>query len=309
MLEPSLKVKNVESVPETVALDAQVPQVRWWHAPVRFVVRLLRHRSAIVGLVLLGLVIGAAIFAPVLAPFAPDKIGAGQRLQPPSARHLFGTDALGRDMFSRVLFGAQIALQVGAITLAIAAIGGTFIGLVSGYYGGWLDLILMRLIDLQLAFPGIFLALAIVTILGPGLNNAMLAIGIGSIPGFARLVRGAVMSVKAQDYILAARALGIPNHRILLRTVLPNVLPPIIVLSTLLFPSAVLAAAGLSFIGLGAQPPSPDWGALLVDGQVYLRDAPWLFNFPGLAIFVVVMGSNLVGNALRDILDPQLRQR
>jgi peptide/nickel transport system permease protein len=193
--------------------------------------------------------------------------------------------------------------------LLISSLAGTLIGLVSGFYGGWLDTIVMRLIDLFLAFPGIFFALMIVTILGPSLTNAMIAVGISSIPGFARLVRGSVLSVKAQDYVLAARAIGVRNRRILFRTLLPNVLAPIIVLSTLQFPAAVLAAAGLSFIGLGAQPPSPDWGALLVDGQVYVRDAPWLFNFPGLAIFVVVMGSNLLGNALRDVLDPRLRRR
>lgn len=274
-----------------------------------FLVRLLRHRSALVGIVLLLIVFGAAIFAPLIAPYPIDKLGTGKRLTSSTWQHLFGTDQLGRDMFSRVVFGSQIALQVGFTALAIASIFGTLIGLVSGYYGGWVDTVAMRFIDLMLAFPGIFLALAIVTILGPGLFNGTLAIGISAIPGFARVVRGSVLSVKSQDYILAARSIGVPNRRILFRAIFPNILPPLIVLATLFFPGAILAAAGLSYIGLGSLPPSPDWGTLLVDGQVYVRDAPWLFNFPGAAIFIVVMGSNLLGNGLRDVLDPRLRGR
>ena len=183
-----------------------------------FLVRLLRHRSALVGIVLLLIVFGAAIFAPLIAPYPIDKLGTGKRLTGSTWQHLFGTDQLGRDMFSRVVFGSQIALQVGFTALAIASIFGTLIGLVSGYYGGWVDTVAMRFIDLMLAFPGIFLALAIVTILGPGLFNGTLAIGISAIPGFARVVRGSVLSVKSQDYILAARSIGVPNRRILFRS-------------------------------------------------------------------------------------------
>ncbi|MDB5078151.1 MAG: hypothetical protein JWP00_75 [Chloroflexi bacterium] len=274
-----------------------------------FMRRLFRNRTALVGLFLLFLVIGSAAFAPWIAPYPIDKLGVGPRLQGPTLQHLFGTDALGRDLFSRIIFGSQTALQAGFITIVIAAVVGTLIGLVSGYYGGWLDVVLMRITDLLLAFPSIFLALLILSVLGTGLTNGIIAIGISTIPNFARVVRGAVLTVTAQDYVLAAQATGSPNRRILIKTVLPNTMAPIIVLVTLVFPAAVLASAGLSFIGLGAQPPSPDWGAQLVEGQVYLRTAPWLFNFPGLAIFITVMGSNLLGNALRDLLDPQQRGR
>jgi peptide/nickel transport system permease protein len=274
-----------------------------------FLVRLFKNRTALIGIFLLALVVGAAIFAPWVAPFPPDKLGTGPRLQGPTLAHLFGTDALGRDLFSRIIYGSQTALQAGVITIGIATIAGTLVGLVAGFYGGWVDVVLMRFIDLLLAFPSIFLALLVLAVLGPGLTNGIIAIGISTIPGFARIVRGTVLTVKAQDYVLAARATGSTNSRILFKTIFPNTLAPIIVLATLVFPAAVLASAGLSFIGLGAQPPSPDWGAQLVDGEVYLRTAPWLFNFPGLAIFVTVMGSNLLGNALRDLLDPQQRGR
>ncbi len=297
----------VEGVERPAQPGETVVAVKKRKGALGFVVRLLRHRSASVGIFLLLIVIGAAIFAPLIAPYPIDKLSTGKRLTGSTWEHLFGTDQLGRDMFSRVIFGSQIALQVGITALLIAVTFGTLIGLVSGYYGGWVDTLAMRFVDLMLAFPGIFLALAIVTILGPGLVNGTIAIGISSIPGFARVIRGAVLSVKSQDYILAARAVGVPNRRILFRSVFPNVMPPLIVLATLFFPGAILAAAGLSYIGLGSLPPSPDWGTLLVDGQSYVRDAPWLFNFPGAAIFIVVMGSNLLGNGLRDVLDPRLR--
>ncbi|OJV92884.1 MAG: hypothetical protein BGO39_29625 [Chloroflexi bacterium 54-19] len=271
--------------------------------------RISKIGSARVGFVLLVIVVGSAIFAPFIAPFKPDAVDPPSRLQPPSFNHLFGTDALGRDMFSRVIFGAQLTLQIGVIALAIAAFFGILIGLVTGYYGGWIDGLLMRFIDLLLAFPGILLALMIVSTLGPNLTNAMIAVGISSIPGFARLVRGSVLSIREHEYITAARALGVSSPRILFKAILPNAMAPIIVLATLLFPDAVLVAASLSFIGLGAQPPSPEWGALLVDGRLYIQSASWLITFPGLAIFITIMGSNLLGNALRDVLDPHLRGR
>lgn len=292
--------------PESLANTAE-PKREWgW---LDFLGRLLKNRTAQIGLFLLALVVGAAIFAPWIAPYPVDKLGTGPRLQGPSAAHFFGTDALGRDVFSRVIFGSQTALQAGIIAIVIATSIGTLIGLFSGFYGGWLETVLMRFMDLLLAFPAIFLALLVLAVLGTGLTNGIIAIGIATIPGFARVVRGQVLSVKTQDYVLAARATGATDLRILFKTVFPNTVAPIIVLATLVFPSAILSTAGLSFIGLGAQPPSPDWGAQLVDGQVYLRTAPWQFNFPGLAIFITVMGSNLLGNALRDLLDPQQRGR
>lgn len=274
-----------------------------------FLARLFKNRTALAGMFMLALVIIAAIFAPWVAPFPPDKLNTGPRLQGPTFAHLFGTDALGRDLFSRIIYGSQTALEAGIITIGIATSVGTLVGLVAGFYGGWVDVVLMRFVDLLLAFPAIFLALLVLAVLGPGLTNGIIAIGISTIPGFARIVRGNVLTVMAQDYVLAARATGSTNNRILFKTIFPNTLAPIIVLSTLVFPAAVLASAGLSFIGLGAQPPSPDWGAQLVDGAVYFRNAPWLFNFPGFAIFVTVMGSNLLGNSLRDLLDPQQRGR
>jgi peptide/nickel transport system permease protein len=306
--EPVIQSSQISSkdTPESLVKIADPKLERGWR---NFLGRLFRNRTALVGLFLLALVVGSALFAPWIAPYPVDKLGTGPRLQGPSAQHLFGTDALGRDVFSRVIFGSQTALQAGIITIIIATGIGTLIGLFSGFYGGWLETVLMRFMDLLLAFPTIFLALLVLAVLGTGLTNGIIAIGISTVPGFARLVRGTVLSVKAQDYVLAARATGSSNLRILFKTVFPNTVAPIIVLSTLVFPSAVLASAGLSFIGLGAQPPSPDWGAQLVDGQVYLRNAPWLFNFPGLAIFITVMGSNLLGNALRDLLDPQQRGR
>lgn len=295
-----------ESTANNLPIPAQTERDRNW---LDFLARLFKNRTALIGMFMLALVVVSAVFAPWIAPFPPDKLSTGPRLQGPSMDHLFGTDALGRDLFSRIIYGSQTALQAGFITIGIATSVGTLIGLVAGFYGGWVDVLLMRFMDLLLAFPAIFLALLVLAVLGPGLTNGIIAIGISTIPGFARIVRGNVLTVKAQDYVLAARATGSTNNRILFKTIFPNTIAPIIVLATLVFPAAVLSSAGLSFIGLGAQPPSPDWGAQLVDGAVYLRNAPWLFNFPGFAIFVTVMGSNLLGNALRDLLDPQQRGR
>jgi peptide/nickel transport system permease protein len=302
----SLEPVTLEIGAQNTALEQKT---RPFHGLRDFTRRMYRNGSARVGFVLLIVVVGAAILAPVIAPYDPDLTNSPERLQPPSMQHFFGTDALGRDMFSRVLFGAQLTLQIGVIALSIAAFFGIAIGLVTGYYGGFIDGLFMRLIDLLLAFPGILLALMIVSTLGPNLTNAMIAVGISSIPGFARLVRGSVLTIRELEYVTAARAIGVSAPRILWKTVLPNAMAPIIVLATLLFPDAVLVAASLSFIGLGAQPPSPEWGALLVDGRLYIQSASWLITFPGLAIFITIMGSNLVGNALRDVLDPHLRGR
>ncbi len=251
------------------------------------------------------LLITTALSAPVIAFYPYDKINPTQSLQPPSWQHPFGTDKLGRDMFSRVVFGAQLALQIGLVALVIALGGGLVIGLASGYLKGWTDGVLMGLMDLMLSFPPVLLALIITYVLGPGFGSLMLAVGLSPVPGLARLVRGQVLSLSAKDYVLAAQAIGASPSRIMLRTILPNILTPVIVLGTVLFPEAILAGAGLSFIGLGAQPPSPDWGVLLLDGRTYLVEAPWLVNFPGLAILLVVLGSNLSGTALREALSPK----
>ena len=252
------------------------------------------------GLMLLLLV--TALLAPVIAPYPYDKIKPRESLQPPSWQHLFGTDKLGRDMFSRIVWGAQSALETGTVALTIALGGGLLIGLSSGYLGGRVDSLLMSLVDLLLALPPVLLALVIMYILGPGFGSLIIAVGISPVPAFARLVRGQVLSIKVKDYVLAATAIGSPPLFIVLRTILPNVLTPIIVLATILFPEAILASAGLSFIGLGAPPPSPDWGLLLAEGRANLVEAPWLVNFAGLAILLVVLGSNLLGMALREAL-------
>jgi peptide/nickel transport system permease protein len=230
------------------------------------------------------------------------------RLHAPGPPYWFGTDDLGRDMFSRIIYGARTTLQTGISVIVIAASLGTMIGLISGYYGGRIDLIVMRLIDVGLAFPYILLALAIVASLGPSLQNALIAIGLAYVPGWARFVRSSVLSLKQNEYVTAARAVGASHGHIIRRHILINVLPSIIVLASLDFPAAVLSTAALSYIGLGAQPPTAEWGALLTGARSYMYSAVWLVNFPGLAIFVTMLGFNFLGNSLRDTLDPKLRR-
>jgi len=257
------------------------------------------------GGVLLVLVL-LAIFAPVVAPYDPIKQSA-DLLQPPSRQYLFGTDELGRDILSRIIFGARISLTVGLIAVGIAGSIGTVIGLISGFIGGALDNVIMRIIDVLLAFPGIILAILIMATLGASLVNVVIAVGIGAIPLYARTVRGATLAVKENDYILAARALGANAKHIMFRHVLPNVIGPVIVLGTVGIAGTILAISGLSFLGLGAKPPSPEWGAMLSQARIYLRKAWWLTTFPGLAIMISVFAINLIGDALREALDPRLR--
>lgn len=270
--------------------------------------RFTENKTAVLGLILLFLFIFAAIFAPLITPYSPTERDYRERLKAPSAKHLLGTDYLGRDIFSRIIYGARISLQVGLISVGVALAAGVALGAVAGYFGGFIDLIVMRAIDIMLAFPSILLAIAIMAILGPSLANAMLAIGIVSIPTYARIVRSSVLSVKNDEFIEAATALGMSNARIIFRHILPNCLAPIIVQATLGVATAILDAAGLSFLGLGAQPPTPEWGAILSECRPYLRNAPWTVAFPGLAIVVVVLALNLVGDGLRDALDPRLKR-
>jgi len=266
----------------------------------------LRNRTAKLGagmLLMFGLV---GIFAPFIAPYDPVAADLDSMLQPPSRKHLLGTDELGRDILSRIIFGARISLTLGFISVAIGLTAGTILGAAGAYRGGWADLLSMRTVDILLSFPPILLAIAIVAVMGPSLYNAMTAVGIAQVPVYARLVRGLVLSAKEQQYVEAARALGARDGRILFRHILPNCLSPLIVQSTLQVASAILSAAALGFLGLGAQPPTPEWGAMLSKGRLYLRVAPHLTVFPGLAIFLTVLGFNMFGDGLRDALDPRM---
>lgn len=269
--------------------------------------RVLRDKLAVVGLVVMVIFLLTAVLAPVVAPYDPIEQHLVERRKPPSSQHPLGLDDLGRDILSRVIFGARKSLQVGVLSVSLAILVGAFIGAVSGYLGGWVDTLVMRLMDIMLAFPALLLAIAIVTVLGPGLLNMLYAIGIVSIPVYARIVRASVLSVKAQDYILAARAVGAGSGRILFRHVLPNCLTPLIVQGTLGIGTAILDAAGLSFLGLGARPPTPEWGAMLGQGRYAVFSAPHIVLFPGIAIMLTVLGFNLLGDGLRDALDPRLR--
>ncbi|MBI5032841.1 MAG: ABC transporter permease [Chloroflexi bacterium] len=246
-----------------------------------------------------------ALAAPLIAPYAPDKVMAGARLSPPSAEYLFGTDSLGRDVFSRVLYGAQIAVGIVALGLSISAGLGIGLGLLAGYHGGWFDQILSRAMEVWQAFPALLLALVIVARLGPSLENAVIAMGIVSAPGFYRLARNLTLSAKCSLYVQAAQAVGAKNNRIILRHILPNLQSSLVVMMTMRSGMLLLASGGLSFIGLGAQPPSPEWGALLASGRNYLETAPWLAIYPGCVITLTVVGCNLLGDGLRDWLDPK----
>ncbi len=269
--------------------------------------RLFRNKLAILGMVLLGIFVFCALFAPWIAPYDPTAQDITRRREPPSREHPFGLDEVGRDLLSRVIYGARVSLYVGVASVSLAIIAGTLIGAISGYAGGWVDNVVMRIMDIMLAFPSLLLAIAIVAILGPGLLNMLYAIAFVSIPVYARLVRASVLAARETDYVLAARAIGCSSARILFRHIMPNCLTPIIVQGTLGIATAILDAAGLSFLGLGAQPPTPEWGAMLGQGRGSVFTAPHVVIFPGLAIMLTVLGFNLLGDGLRDALDPRLR--
>jgi peptide/nickel transport system permease protein len=268
---------------------------------------LLRHRGALIGLLILAALATMAVAAPWLSGRDPIRTAPREALQPPGGRFMLGSDQFGRDVASRVLHGARISLLVGVISVSIAVGLGAPLGLVSGYYGGRLDALIMRVMDVMLAFPGILLALAIVSVLSPGLGNVMIAVGLSAVPGYARLVRATVLSAREHLYVEAARALGGRDGGILVRDILPNVVAPLIVTATLGRGGAILSAAALSFLGLGSQPPQPEWGRMLSEGRDYLREAWWISTFPGLGILLTVLAMNLVGDGLRDVLDPRLK--
>lgn len=270
--------------------------------------RIIQSKTSFIGLIIIVILVICAIFAPFLATHDPIVQDILNRYQAPSVNHWLGTDELGRDIFSRIIYGTRISIQIGVIAVGISMAIGIFLGAIAGYFGKWVDHVIMRVIDVLMAFPSILLAIAMVAVLGPGLTNAMIAVGIVGVPHFARIVRSTVLSVKETEYIEAARAIGARDKRILFRHVLPNCLAPIIVQTTLSIGTAILDAAGLSFLGLGAQPPSPEWGAMLSDGRAALQTAPWVVTFPGLAILFTVLGFNLLGDGLRDALDPRLKR-
>lgn len=269
--------------------------------------RFARNRLAVAGLAVFLLLVLSALLAPYLAPHDPNLQDWKIRLQPPSAEHPFGTDEFGRDLLSRTLYGGRVSLVAGIVPVVIGASAGTLIGLVAGYMGGRWDQVLMRLLDVLLAFPMIFLALAIVGTLGPGLLNAMLAVAVVSLPGYARLVRGQVLTLRERDYVVAAQAAGATHGRVLLRHLLPNILSPLLVQATLSVGSAILTTASLSFLGLGTQPPTSDWGEMLASGRQYLPEAWWLAVFPGLFVMLAVLSVNLLGDGLRDYFDPKAK--
>ena len=284
--------------------------------------RLRRRRSAVIGMVVLGFLVLVAVFAPQIAPYDPEQVLIGvEKVKPrekpcihllgcpaDKPQHLMGLDGNVRDVFSRLVFGARVSLAIGLITVTFAIVIGTLLGALAGYAGGWIDNVIMRFMDVLLAFPALLLAIAIVTVLGPDLVNALIAIGIVSIPAYARVVRASVLSIKEQDFVAASRALGASPMHILFYRVLPNALTPLIVQGTLGIASAILDSAALSFLGLGAQPPTPEWGAMLGAERGQVFTAPHLVFFPGIAIMLTVLGFNLLGDGLRDALDPRLAQ-
>ena len=269
--------------------------------------RLLRRKGAVLGLVIIALFVAAAVLAPLIAPYDPAAQGWTLVRKPPSWLHWFGTDDVGRDTLSRIIFGARASLLAGVISVCIAVGIGVPLGLTAGYLGGIVDALLSRLTDAMLACPYLILAIALAAFLGPSLGNAMIAIGIATTPIFLRLTRGQVLAVKVEDYVEAARAVGNPRWRIALVHILPNILPSLAVQASLSIAAAIIAEASLSFLGLGQQPPAPSWGSMLNSAQRFLSNAPWLAVWPGLAIFLTVMSFNLLGDGLRDALDPKER--
>lgn len=269
--------------------------------------RFLRQRTAVIAGAVILLVVLVALAAPLVAPYDPAAPDYENILSGPSAAHPAGTDAYGRDILSRIIWGARISLSVGFISAVLGGVIGTALGLVSGFFGGRTDTLIMRLCDVLLAFPGILLALAVVAVLGPGIANTIYAVAVFSIPIYARVVRGSTLALKQSLYVQAARSIGVPRLTLVLRHILPGTLPAVIVTTSLRIGTAILVAAGLSFLGLGAQPPSPEWGAMLADGRSFLGVADHITLFPGLAIFVTVLGFNVLGDGLRDALDQKLR--
>lgn len=268
---------------------------------------LKKNRLAVFGLFLIMLLLFVAIFADFIAPYGVDDQNLSRKFLKPSTQHLFGTDEFGRDIFSRVVYGSRYSLMIGAVAATLSAVIGMIVGSIAGFYGNKVDNVLMRLIDIMMAIPSTLLGISIVAALGNGLRNVIIAVAIGAVPAYARIVRASILSVKEQEYIEAARSIGASDYRIIMKHILPNCLAPIIVQITMSVAKAILEASALSFIGLGIQPPSAEWGAMLSAGRAYIRKAWWIVTFPGLAIAMVIFGLNLFGDGLRDALDPRLK--
>jgi dipeptide transport system permease protein len=272
------------------------------------------NRGAVAGLWVFTALVAIALLAPVIAPYSPDEQYRDALLVPPfwqeggRAEFLLGTDAVGRDMLSRLIYGARFSLFIGCVVVTLAVLGGVAIGLVAGFFRGWVDIVIMRAMDIILAFPSLLLALVLVAVLGPGLLNAMIAIAIVLQPHFVRLTRAAVMAEKNREYVISARVAGASDYYLMTRTILPNCLGPVIVQATLSFSNAILDAAALGFLGMGAQPPTPEWGTMLAEAREFILRAWWVVTFPGLAILITVLAINLMGDGLRDALDPKLKR-
>jgi peptide/nickel transport system permease protein len=292
------------AIPADTERERDLPDDQPWKRALR---RLVHRRGAMIGAAVVLFFVLMAIFAPMIAPYAPIATDWAAVRKAPSWAHWLGTDEIGRDVLSRVIFGARASLKAGVVSVLISLSLGVPIGLLSGYVGGFLDGLLMRIVDAMLACPFLILAIALAAFLGPNLTNAMIAIGISAMPAFIRLTRAQTLSTKVEDYVEAARAVGNPHIRIVLRHILPNILAPIMVQATLAIAAAIIAEASLSFLGLGQQPPDPSWGSMLNTAKNFLSQAPWMAWWPGLAIFVVVLSFNLLGDGLRDALDPKHR--
>lgn len=270
--------------------------------------RYRKSKVAVAGLVILLIFVAVAVFAPIIAPYTYDEMDLSKSFQSSGAEHFFGTDSFGRDIFSRIIYGARISLTIGFISVGIAVFIGGLIGATAGYYGGWVDNVLMRLMDILMSIPQFLLAISIAAAMGPGIRNLMIAVGISSTPNYARIIRASILSAKEQEYVEAARVSGAGDLRIILRHILPNCLAPLIVQMTLGVASAILNAAGLSFIGLGAETPIPEWGSMLSEGRDYFRTYPMVALYPGLFISLTIFSLNVVGDGLRDALDPKQRR-
>lgn len=270
--------------------------------------RLKKNRRAMIGLSIIIIVILLAIFAPLVSPYRPSKIGLRSKLEAPSATHWLGTDKLGRDIFSRIIYGSRISILVGLVAVGISGTIGIFLGAIAGYFGGWVDVLIMRLVDILLAFPSILLAISLVAVLGASLFNVILAIALVSWVSYARIVRGEFLRLKEQEFVEGAKAIGASDLKIIFKHILPNSMAPVIVMATLGLAGAIISESSLSFLGLGVQPPTPSWGGMLSEGRTVIRQAWWVPTFPGIAILLTVLAFNLFGDGLRDALDPKLKE-